>query len=199
MASRVVDWLEEGIVRANSDEAFAFFYCKRSDESRRDPVQILRSIVRQLAAPRTWQGRNEIHEAVDTRYNVGRDTGTDLNFNACREVLKKFVETYPQTTIVLDALDECDRDCPYELMSLFDVLLAQASRPVKLFIASRPDGDIREHFSGRSIIDVRATENHNDICKYIHAEVQKHPRWSKLHQALRKEIGSILIEKSDGM
>lgn len=199
MVSSLVDWLEEGIRNANSDEAFAFFYCNRNEESRRDPVQVLRSIVRQLAIPRVKAGRDTIHQEIHNHYHVGRETATDLNLNMCTDVLKQFIETYPQTTIVLDALDECDKECRYDLMKLFDDLLSHASRPVKLFIASRPDVDIKEHFMERSFINIRATDNHDDIRKYIDAEVQKHPRWSKLNQSLRTEISSTLLRRSDGM
>ncbi|KAJ4419129.1 hypothetical protein N0V82_005142 [Gnomoniopsis sp. IMI 355080] len=200
LVSRIVDWLLDGISGANSDESFAFFYCKRSEVSRRDPLQVLRSIVRQLAVPHKRANlRGLIHQKIHDQYNAGRETAANLNFEACRAVLKEFFETYPQTTIVLDALDECDKDCRHELMSLFDELLAQAPRPIKLFVASRPDVDITEHFHERAFINIRATENHEDINKYIHAEVQKHPRWSRLNQAFRIEISSTLLHKSDGM
>lgn len=114
-------------------------------------------------------------------------------------MLRELIETYPRTTIVLDALDECEKDCRHELMDLFDDILGHASRPVKLIIASRPDVDIKEHFLKRAFINIRATDNRDDIGKYIHAEVQKHHRWSKLNEGLRTEIESVLLEKSDGM
>lgn len=143
--------------------------------------------------------QDTIHQEIHDHYNVGRETATDLTFSICRDVLIKFIETYPQTTIVLDALDECEKDCRHELMDLFDDILGQASRPVKLIIASRPDIDIKEHFSKRAFVNIRATDNRDDIGKYIQAEVQKHSRWSKLNEGLRTEISRILLQKSDGM
>lgn len=159
----------------------------------------MRSIVRQLAIPHKANVRDTIHREIHNQYNRGREMATGLNLSTCKYVLREFIETYPRTTIVLDALDECEKDCRHGLMDLFDDILGNASRPVKLIIASRPDVDIKEHFSKRAFINIRAADNRDDIGKYIRAEVQKHPRWSKLNDGIRTEIGSILLEKSDGM
>jgi predicted NACHT family NTPase len=74
---------------------------------------------------------------------------SDLTCEAYREQLLESVNLYPKTTIVLDALDECDPKSRRHLVDAIELLLQQSGRPLKVFISSRPDRDIRERFLSR--------------------------------------------------
>jgi hypothetical protein len=62
--------------------------------------------------------------------------GSDFGFEACREQLLESVNLYLRTTLVLDALDECDpgsRDRPVETIEL---LLSSFKSSLRVFISS---------------------------------------------------------------
>lgn len=107
---------------------------------------------------------------------------------------------YSQTTVVLDALDECDVKERGLLMATFDSLLRKSSNPVKIFISSRPDVDIKDHFMNLPNVEIRATDNDRDIAKFVDSEITKNPRWGKkIAQDLQNQIVNTLLEKSQGM
>ncbi|KZL79783.1 hypothetical protein CI238_02047 [Colletotrichum incanum] len=79
---------------------------------------------------------------------------------------------YPRSTILLDALDECNKNTREVLMETFDMLLEGSSRRVKIFVSSRRDVDILKHFETRPAIQVYATDNGDDIAKFQWAALQ---------------------------
>ena len=119
--------------------------------------------------------------------------------NVCKELLLEFINLYPKTTLILDALDECDKGKRSALVEIFDYFLANASRPVKIFISSRPDSDIKDRFKSRANIEIQAIDNHNDIATFVENEIIKHPRWNKISPALQDQIIDTLQKRSQGM
>ena len=109
------------------------------------------------------------------------------------------VNLYPKTTLVLDALDECEPDSRVRLIELVEHLLSESQRPVKIFIASRPDGDIRDRFQAKPNINIYAKDNREDIAKFVEAEMPKHRLWAKMSLSLQERVINTLIVCSDGM
>lgn len=106
---------------------------------------------------------------------------------------------YPRTTVVLDALDECEPDLRRKLIDVVEFLLAHSERPLKIFISSRPDGDIRDRFLSRPNIEIQATDNQGDIEKFVNNEIINHRQWAKMSLPLRGDIVKILFDRSQGM
>jgi hypothetical protein len=52
----------------------------------------------------------------------------------CTKPLLEYVNIYPQTTPVLDAFDECDREKTGTLLQTFDDLIKPSLKPVKFYI-----------------------------------------------------------------
>lgn len=125
--------------------------------------------------------------------------GEDLDFKRCRTLLTESLNLYPRTTLVLDAFDECDLTSRGDLLQLFQDLLSSSTRPVKLFIASRPDGDVQQQVRSYPNIDIQATDNHQDIQAYISQEMLKLIEKNRAFGKLRDEIESTLSERSQGM
>lgn len=119
--------------------------------------------------------------------------------NDCKELILEFLNIYPKTTLILDALDECKKEKRRDLIEMFDYFLAHASRPVKIFISSRPDGDIRERFKNLANIEIQATDNHGDISRFVETEIMKHRRWKNMSPELQREIIETLQARSQGM
>jgi len=75
---------------------------------------------------------------------------------------------------VLDALDECEPDPRDRLVETIEFLLANSKRPVKVFISSRPDRDIRNRFLNKPNIEIQARHNEEDIRRFVDERIVKH-------------------------
>jgi ankyrin repeat domain-containing protein 50 len=117
----------------------------------------------------------------------------------CKSLLLEFVNVYPRTTLILDALDECEKHKRLELIGILDYLLAKASNPLKIFISSRPDGDITDKLKDRANIQINAKNNQDDISRFVKSEIVKHRRWDKMTPKLQSQIVETLQEQSQGM
>lgn len=106
--------------------------------------------------------------------------------------------SYTSTTFILDALDECDDEACVELMTTLQTLMAQCSN-LKLFISSRPDRDIQRYFGSHPLIQIQATDNQNDIEKYVQHKISTDPRWEDVSLGLQEEIQRELLQRSNGM
>ncbi len=127
LASRVVDRLIDELEQTPNDEALAYFYCDRNQRDRQDPACILRSYVRQLCAAR---GGDAIQPCLAELYRQKERSGfasSQLTDGECVQLLDKQVNLYPQTTLVLDALDEADKEKRVELMEVIDALVTSAA------------------------------------------------------------------------
>jgi hypothetical protein len=131
---------------------------------------------------------------IQTRQKAAEPTMAD-----CKELLLEFINLYPKTTLILDALDECDKYKRGMLIGIFDYFVDHAQRPVKIFVSSRPDGDIKERFKNLANIEIQATDNHNDISKFVLGEITQHRRWNKMSTRLQNDIIQTLHELSQGM
>lgn len=202
-ASRVIDWVKKGLETNANDEAFAYFYCNKQDPSRSDPKKILRNIIRQLATgPWIVLGSNTVvHKTVHELWGAAQRQGISSTFAEWEACLLTLVNTYPRTTIVLDALDECDGLQRQDLINLLTKLATPASdaRPVKVFVSSRPQEDVRRSLDIYPIIQMQEKHNAQDIATFVRAKIAGHRRWSKMPQEFQKEIVEELLEKSGNM
>ncbi|PCD33628.1 hypothetical protein AU210_009848 [Fusarium oxysporum f. sp. radicis-cucumerinum] len=195
LISRVVDY---SIGKAETSEALAFFYCKRDEQNRRNPQDILRSILRQLSNPVKDVERGTIHVALKDLPNRLALNGTTFDVPTCENLIGKLIESYSKTTIILDALDECDRITREELMRVLSSL-ANGSSKFRVFISSRHDEDILRHFRGTPFMEMEVTDNEEDISCYVDDRLFQDSRWAHLSPKLREEVKAVFHEKSLGM
>lgn len=201
LASKVIDNLRHLHESCSDHEALAYFYCDRNQDDRREPVSILRSFIRQLSTTRSGDA---LLPPLLQFYTQKRQTGFSSGKPTTKEsegLLRQLVEIYPQTTLVLDALDECDRRAQTQLTEILDSLVDKSVKPVKIFISSRPDPDIKYRFGTGPNVEIQATDNQDDIGRFVSAEIDKDDkrRRQKLSASLREEIIETLLAKSQGM
>ncbi|KAE8444754.1 hypothetical protein EG329_014314 [Mollisiaceae sp. DMI_Dod_QoI] len=199
LTSKVIDTIQGVLETKRNQEGFAFFYCNRNEAERRDPLSVLRAFVRQLSTIAHDRQHSSIQKSlkqfvIDARLKAAQPTITD-----CKKLLLDFINTYPRTTLVLDALDECEGRNGLDLIEVFNELLAKASNPLKIFISSRPDPDIKENLDDRINIEINAKDNHDDITTFVNSQISKHPKWHKMDSQLQTQITTTLQERSNGM
>lgn len=115
------------------------------------------------------------------------------------KILRELVEIYPQTTLVLDALDECDPRTRDKVVEIFHDLLQRSSKPVKIFLSSRPDVDIKALLNDVPSLQIQATDNSADIATFVMSEILKKKKMKKMPRDLLEEILQTLLTKSEGM
>ncbi|CAM1507840.1 Fc.00g046880.m01.CDS01 [Cosmosporella sp. VM-42] len=200
LVSRVIDWAQEGLRtlgQCHTDEAFAYFYCNRAEENRRNPESILRSLVRQLCSTAT--ARNSIHQDfVSLKRRLALE-GRSLDVDICRDLLSTLTNLYPATTIILDALDECQDTSRHELMEVLNGLMESSRNPLKILISSRPDNDIKTYFRGHTQIEIQATDNQADIEDFVQDKLSHDKNLKNLSNALKREVAKTLFVGSRGM
>ncbi|RYP07284.1 hypothetical protein DL764_002599 [Monosporascus ibericus] len=197
LTSKVIDYVQSLLKGPRNGEGFAFFYCNRNEEERRKPLMVLRSYVRQLST--TARCPEEKRKKLQELWSERRLGGSALDLEDCREQLFELVNLYPRTTLVLDALDECEPDLRGELVNTVEILLSKSRRPLKVFISSRPDRDIRNRFLDRPNIEIQATHNETDIQKFVDEEIINHGAWEDISPQLKEEILRTLLARSQGM
>lgn len=193
----MIDEIQGPLRSKPNQEGFAFFYCNRNDAERREPLSVLRAFVRQLST--TASDSESIQRSLKQFYSESRLKASQPTISDCKNLLLEFINIYPRTTLVLDALDECQSHNRHELIEVFDELLTQASNPLKIFISSRPDLDIKRKLNHRTNIEIQAKDNHYDITRFVNGKISQHPTWHTMDSELQKRIVKTLQDQSQGM
>lgn len=153
----------------------AYFYCNYKEAGRRNPASILRSLVKQLC-----QGSPEgnFPQPVLSIYEKRKNDGnlkSFLSVGECKQLLIKLSSGFLRTTILIDALDECDKDTREVLFDVLENLVSDSSPehyPIKVFVTSRNDGDLQRRLGNSPNIYIQERDNSADINLYITSEVE---------------------------
>ncbi|KAH7160654.1 hypothetical protein EDB81DRAFT_782712 [Dactylonectria macrodidyma] len=197
LTSKIIDHTQARLEKTPNQEGFAYFYCNRNEEERRRPLSVLRSYVRQLST--TIQNPRHMRKQLQQFCSEARLKGSDLGLEVCKDQLLESVNLYSQTTIVLDALDECDPASRWQLVGMIQDLISKSERPLKVFISSRSEDDIKRHFASRPTVEIQATDNQGDIEKFVNAEIDRPRQWGPISPSLRRDIVETLFQRSQGM
>jgi hypothetical protein len=193
--------------RAGQSPPPAFFYCSRNnaEPTRSSPEAIIASIVRQLSSP---QPGFALLPPIVTTYRRREAEGFasgPLRMDESTALIIQLVEYYPLTTIVIDALDECDPDKRADLLEALEEILQQSSRLVKIFVSSRDDQDIVCHLQDYPNLELASDRNMDDISSFVRAETQglirrkKLLRFSTNKEGLKDDIIDQVTKGAGGM
>ena len=107
------------------------------------------ALLRQLAS---IQSDLDIKNPVTEEYKARRKEAKKdnsalkkLTVQDCTRLIIELTRQYP-ATIILDGLDECEKDTRHELLKAFDEIISQSMEVVKVFVSSRDDIDIVSFF-----------------------------------------------------
>lgn len=155
--------------------SLAYFYCNYKEDQQSDPASILRSLVKQLCL----MSRSGFPEPVLSIYRKRKseaDLTNLLSVSECKDLLITLSTGFLRTTIVIDALDECDPDTRGSLCDVLEQTVSSSKTPIqgtiKVFITSRNDGDLRRRFEGSPNVYIQERDSSKDINLYIEAEIE---------------------------
>jgi hypothetical protein len=190
-SSLFVDTLRENQLNAQA-EALAYVYCTQSasEPHRAEPESILRSILRQLTCADT---NVPIREPTLKKYQELQEHGFDLREVTLAEtkalILELLVNT--PTTIIVDALDECNPKRRFELVSMIAQLLRSDDCFVKILVSSR-DPRLPTRLDTSSTFMIDASHTGQDIDRFVDLEVRRAIREERL---LEGNVSSHLEER----
>lgn len=171
----------------------AYIYFEYHERSQQKPVDVLGSLIKQLANQITHLPKDI--EELHNRLGVTKEKPT---LQHLQTILLATVKSFSQTFLVFDALDECDQKTQRtDILSLIHHLKGNG---INIFVAGRqyPE-DIQLSFHGSTRIELSAKKE--DIEIYIHQKIDENPRASRLvgQGEFRGRIISDLTDSANGM
>ncbi|KAJ5842111.1 hypothetical protein N7534_011941 [Penicillium rubens] len=198
LTSAVIDRIQDRLSNTPKNEGFAFFYCDKNEPRRAQALSILQSIVRQLST--TAKSPKSTQKKLCELYNRCRNAGSTFSLEQCKEQIQASMDIYEKTTIVIDAMDECNTDTRDELIDALNSFVSQSNgRHTKVFISSRPDHDIQVPMQTAPNIDISASDNRGDVQKYLDVELDKLAKKTPSIGRLKVKILDTLLERCQGM
>jgi hypothetical protein len=155
-----------------------FFYCLRDEANagRSISEDILRSILRQMSC---------LHEngpILRPASRLCKKKKGDSAKPPLQETLQTIIDLAQRrsvTYIVIDALDECDREQRQALISALQHIMANSASLIKVFVSSRYEPDIRSSMEKALHVRISASESLGDMEAFIQhkLEHQIQPAW----------------------
>ncbi len=183
-----------------------YFYCTRSaaEPERSEPGIVLASILRQLLC--VEPGRALPPPVVEKYKRQGegfKSRGPCLEESL--DLVKTLTEAYGVTTIIVDALDECNAETRQSLLDAFQEILQESAGLVKYFVSSRDDEDIVLKFRVSPNFDITPSRNTKDIRNYVRTETENLVNKGRLlrNSGARNKMQDLIIDQvskgADGM
>ena len=197
--------IEKELAALDERQGLAFFYCNRNDveRERAKPEGILRSIVRQLSLSGPHARFSKVVAAKYTERERKHFADGPLRLDECVDLIIKLTGQYTSTTIIIDALDECDVSTRHSLLAALSSIMQHGSS-TKIFVSSRDDKDITLQLTDLPNLYIKASNNAKDIHRYVHSKVEQAVADKRLLNgnvsvATVQHISETLTNKAQGM
>jgi hypothetical protein len=192
------------------DFAHAYFYCSRNtaEPQRANAQSILGCIARQLSSPSSSQPLAPPTVSLYRKMHLADGSTGVPSLYQCRDLIIELSESHSQTTIVVDALDECSREERAELVEALEYIIDNSTSLIKIFVTSREEGDLKLSIQAHSGVQVTWVENGSDIEKFVDFETDRlvaknqllpYIRAKAAKEDLKELIKEDTISKANGM
>ncbi|KAH7191748.1 nucleoside phosphorylase, partial [Fusarium flagelliforme] len=190
LTSIVVDHLLSEL-RQSPDIGIAYIYCNYQRHTQQRAIDLLASLLRQLAQP-----RSPLPRGVQELYNFHDNFRTYPTASQISRALSSVAGEYSKVFIFVDALDECNASDDTLFVVLKELFSLQQLVTANIFATARPNKEIAKLFSGSLTQDISATGA--DIRAYVNRQISLN-RSLFIGDALKAEIGDKVIAAADGM
>lgn len=174
-----------------------FFYCRHDDSQRNSFVAVARGLISQILCQNDML-LSYLYEKASTSGEAVL-TGPSL----VKEILSMAIKNSERTYIILDGLDECNREDRKEITSWFRDLIDSPSRTdfgsIRCLFISQDDGPGRKDLSMLPTLKIRGEDNRCDIELYANAWSKKIQEKFELQDDNRDEIAGRIVTASGGM
>ncbi|KAG4280439.1 hypothetical protein FPRO06_11772 [Fusarium proliferatum] len=175
----------------------AFFFCDYKDSKTWNTVNILGALASQLA-----RQNDESYNILNAYYEIlypPKGLPKTADADELRAQISKMCETFDQTIIVVDGIDECD-DLTDEVVDNL-IQLADYSERLSMALLSRDHYNIRVRVE-EEFEPIQIAAHTEDVELYVNAEIDKRIRTRQLQLSsadMKEEIRGALVGKADGM
>lgn len=205
----VIEYLKTENNKTTAPAPISYFYCARNaaEPERADSGEIMRSILKQLSCSNSaLPVRDPVAKTYKETKEKAEENGCEpakLSAMECVGLIVNLLESNP-ATIIIDALDECDPARRHELLTGLDNIIQQSASLVKVFVSSRDDNDIVCRLNHSPNLFIRASDNSEDIERFVHSEVaqcikDKRLLSGKVSERLKSRITATLVDGAQGM
>ncbi|MCJ1346752.1 hypothetical protein MMC31_004970 [Peltigera leucophlebia] len=202
LCARMIKFLKNA-----SEAPVAYFFCSSDDKTQREPLAIIRSWI--------WQAINCHENALDQA--LERFRAKEMRLASRTDVWKLFgsiVHMIPNSTFVVDGLDECLRSSndwrssgnSSRIEFLISLKASVARTRTRILIVSRDEGDIRSEMSlhnantiGPRLYECRLSKEvlNPDITLFSKSVVNR--KLANKDGTFREALAAQMAEKCDGM
>ncbi|KAF7347065.1 ANK-REP-REGION domain-containing protein [Mycena venus] len=185
--------VEHLVQEQGPEEAVLYAFCDFRNPKSVDPVVILRTFLSELLLAYPCSITDDFPDLVGAENKKRQPPQTVPRLVL---LIRKAAQRFRRTWIVIDGLDECDKRWP--LLQFLPTLVAEDT--FNVFVASRPEQDIREAFHSASVISLQTEllHVHDDIIHHVKCEIARRPQLFRLSVELKGTICEA-ISKADGM
>jgi hypothetical protein len=179
----------------------AFFYCSRdtAEPERSDPERVLASIVKQLTCSEPGALLLEPARRLQRKKKEEFESSDALTLEEILSLLTDLLDCYPTsgTTILIDALDECEPTMRHLLFESLSAAMERAPGPLKILVSSRNDQDIIHHLDRFPSIVITSNRNQVDLTSFVTEETNALIKSGRLLRSseAKEELRSMIIEK----
>ncbi|KAF2717007.1 hypothetical protein K431DRAFT_234104, partial [Polychaeton citri CBS 116435] len=181
--------------KADTNLKVIFFYFSFSDTQKQGYYGLLSSLVVQLSRCRSIFER--LRQLYRTFYPSKPSAG-----NLETILLTYFQQQNGQIVLMLDALDELPENEDSRLTVLNWLRrIARSGSNVRILVTSRQVNEIGVLLESLGAISISVdTERVSaDICRYVAAEIERHPTLHRLAPSIKRKIETSILGKADGM
>ena len=182
-------------------EGFAYFFCNRDEQDRREALPVFRNLVRQLAGPK--RDEQSVRKSLQEACDKARDRATELGVSDCHNQLLESFNLYQKTFVVLDALDEVNNNELDLLMEELHNLAGEVEHghTLKIFVASRPEKEIARMYGSGPTLTIQTTDNKADIERFVRMEIDTMERRNPMSDVIKMKdiIITTILDKCDNM
>lgn len=201
LASAVVDSFLEENSRQASPAPLSYFYCAKNafEPERADPVEIMRSIVRQLSS--SGNAHRQVHDLLLTEYErreaESKVDGFDvprMRISECTKFILDITRSNP-AIIIVDAVDELQETRQYELLDALKQIAKESASVVKVLITSRDNNNVLAQLSAVQKIRIDSDETHGDMELFVRHHVTLATQTKRLLKGnVSEELKEDLVE-----
>lgn len=159
-----------------------YFYFDFNDMKKQIPEVMVQSLVCQIS-----QHYVNVPAALGALFSSCANGEQRPSLDACLQALRQMIEEFPQTFIILDALDECGTRA--ELMDILGSMMGWGLETLHILVTSRRERDIESSLEcfvdKKNMVCLENALVDEDICTYVHQRLTNDKslrKWQKDHK-----------------
>ena len=185
------------IIATSSNIRVIYYYCDFADQRTLHTDRILATLLKQLLP----EGRfpEEIEPQMLKAYGHGQRTpGT----HEIGDLVCSLMQLHPNTYIVIDGLDECEKQARQEVLNILKRISALRSTSVRIFVSCRDEDELLRSLHQYPRIQLTAETQEGDIKAFVEGSVRHEMDSGQLkvqNPELEHHIVRELVKKAHGM